>query len=1135
MRIALLGPVEARDDAGLPIEVAGLRLRTLLARLALTPGRPVAPAALADAIWGDDPPAGAANALQSLVSRLRRALPPADAALLESLPYGYRLRVGEGDVDAGRFERLAADGRSALAAALGPRGDPHDLRHGELRRAAERLGDALALWRGAPLADLGDAAFASAEVARWTETRLRAVEDLAEARLALGDPAALVAELDGLAAVHPLRERLWALRMRALDAAGRTAEALAVYDDLRRTLADALGADPSPEVRALHVSMLRGAPRHRSPSQARQAAGPSMAPPAGLPVPLTSFVGREEDLARLAALVPRTRLVTLTGPGGAGKTRLACEVAARVEMPGGIWPVDLAAVHDPARVPSAVAAALGVRDASPDGARGTVERLAEALRERRALIVLDTCEHLVEACARLAEELLGRCPGLRILATSREPLAVTGEVLHPVGPLAVPPQDVSVAEASGFPAVRLFLDRAAAVRPGFALTEATLPAVAEVCRRLDGLPLALELACARLRTLPLEEIARRLEDRFRLLTAGSRTALPRHRTLLAVVEWSWGLLTEPERTLARRLAVFAGGATAESAEAVCADPPDARVPSPLESRSDVQAASGVVDGALGASGVLGEVLAVSDILPALAGLVDKSFVVLVEPPGGPPRYRMLDTIRAYAAAAPSAPGEAERVRRAHAAHFLALAEAADPALRTSAQLEWLARLGRERAELTAALRRSVDEADAGTAIRLTAALGWFWNLMSAHEEAASWLRDALALPGAGAPGTVSSRALARAYAFHTMHHFAVQDPRAALRSAAEAGRLTAAEPGLADDPMIALMSVLADMHPDNGHGGADAHRLDDLTSSRDPWLAAAARLFRGLALTAFGGAGRAAADLTAARDAFAGLGDRWGTAVAVSSLGGSHSLGGDHATAVAALTEGLRFLRVLGSGDDVAWMLVELGLERTRMGDLDAALADLEEAETYGRARRSPVLALSARTGLGDLARVRGDLPAARALLSAALRDLHGVAGVPGQLRARALTAAGRVRLTDGDLPGARDRVTAALAVARTAGERPVVAAAVEGLAEVAEAEGRPREAARLLGLAAAVRGAPDLGSPDARRTEAAARAALGDRAYDAAYSAAAALDPDAAYAVTAALGPDEPYAGAEDPQVLRR
>ncbi|WP_344056976.1 AfsR/SARP family transcriptional regulator, partial [Microbispora corallina] len=1078
MRIALLGPVEARDDAGLPIEVAGLRLRTLLARLALTPGRPVAPAALTDAIWGDDPPAGAANALQSLVSRLRRALPSADAALLESLPYGYRLRVGEGDVDAGRFERLAADGRSALAAALGPRGDPHDLRHGELRKAAERLAEALALWRGAPLADLGDAAFASAEVARWTETRLRAVEDLAEARLALGDPAALVAELDGLAAAHPLRERLWALRMRALDAAGRTAVALAVYDDLRRTLADALGADPSPEVRALHVSILRGAPRHRSPSDARQAAEPSTAPPAALPVPLTSFVGREEDLARLAALVPGTRLVTLTGPGGAGKTRLACEVAARVEMPGGIWPVDLAAVHDPARVPSAVAAALGVRDTSQrdtsqrDGARGTVERLAEALRERRALIVLDTCEHLVEACARLAEELLGRCPGLRVLATSREPLAVTGEVLHPVGPLAVPPEGVSVAEASRFPAVRLFLDRAAAVRPGFALTEATLPAVAEVCRRLDGLPLALELACARLRTLPLEEIARRLEDRFRLLTAGSRTALPRHRTLLAVVEWSWGLLTEPERTLARRLAVFAGGATAESAEAVCADPPDPRAPSGLDGRPDVQAASGVLGDVLGASGlldasgVLGGVLAGPDVLPALAGLVDKSFVVLVEPPGGPPRYRMLDTIRAYAAATPAAPGEAERVRRAHAAHFLALAEAADPALRTSAQLEWLARLGRERAELTAALRRSVDEADAGTAIRLTAALGWFWNLMSAHEEAASWLRDALALPGAGAPGTVSGRALARAYAFHTMHHFAVQDPEAALRSAAETGRLTAAEPGLADDPVIALMSVLADMHPDNGHGGADAHRrLDDLTSSPDPWLAAAARLFRGLALTAFGGAGRAAADLTAARDAFAVLGDRWGTAVAVSSLGGSHSLGGDHATAVAALTEGLRFLRVLGSGDDAAWMLVELGLERTRMGDLDVARSDLEEAETYGRARRSPVLALSARTGLGDLARVRGDLPAARALLSAALRDLQGVAGVPGQLRARALTADGRVRLADGDVHGARDRVAAALAVARTAGERPVVAAAVEGLAAVAGAEGRPREAARLLGL----------------------------------------------------------------------
>ncbi|MEW9528066.1 BTAD domain-containing putative transcriptional regulator [Microbispora sp. NPDC049125] len=1121
MRIALLGPLEVRDDAGHLVEITGVRLRTLLARLALSHGRPVTADALIDAIWGGEPPGGAANALQSLVSRLRRALPAADAALVESLPAGYRLAVPEDHIDAGRFERLIAEGRAAWT----PAGEAPAL--DGLATAAGRFAEALRLWRGPPMTGLRAAEFASAAVSRLAEMRLRAVEDLAEARLALGKAGELVAELEELTTEHPLRERLWESRMRALCAAGRPAEALAAFDDLRRTLAETLGADPSPALRALHVAILRG---EAGPSSRR--AGPRT----NLRTPLTSFVGRDEEAERVGRLLDEARLVTLVGPGGAGKTRLAVEVASRRagHVRDGVWLVELAGVRDPAQVPAAVSAALGLREnesrvdpreapgvaapgaedpAAPEtsqtwetsgspGDRGDarhgggppprpphdrIEQIAEALRDRRTLIVLDNCEHLIDACAWLADVVAGRCPGVRVLATSREPLAITGEVLHSVGPLRVPPPGVPLEEALTFPAVRLFADRAAAVRPGFSLTAANLPAVAEACRRLDGLPLAIELACARLRTLPVEEIVTRLGDRFRLLTGGSRTALPRHQTLLAVVEWSWDLLTEAERALARRLAVFAAGATPETAEAVCAGTAkgeDGRVVLPPE-----------------------------DVLRTLGALVDKSLVVLLETPGAPPRYRMLDTIRAYAAAALAGSGEAGRVRRAHAAFFLDRAETADPALRTADQLEWLKWLARERGELAAALRWAIDSADAETAVRLTAALGWFWNLHNTHDEAASWLREALALPGLDGSGPVSHRAVARAYAYHAMHHFAIRDSGAALWSAAHAHRLAGA--AHLTDPMIMLMDVLVRMHPDHSEADDSAalRHLAGLADSDDPWLAAAARLFRGLALAAFGGAAEAAADLTAARDGFAAVGDRWGMAAAVSSLGSCHSLGGDHAAAVAAMGQAVTFIRMLGSEGDVPWMLIDLALERVRMGDLVAARADLEEAEAEGLACRSAAITASARAGLGELARAGGDLTVARSLLAGALGDLDGVSGAPPQLRARALLSLGRVEIADGDLDAARSRLREGLAAAQEAGDRSAVAGVAEGLAALAVAEGETGEAAGLLGLAAAVRGVPDRGSPDVLRAEAAARATLGEAAHAAAYAATARLGTDAALA----------------------
>ncbi|MET8770611.1 BTAD domain-containing putative transcriptional regulator [Streptomyces sp. NPDC004658] len=631
MRFGILGPVEIRTDDGTSLDPGGPRPRALLTLLLLDADRAVSVERLLDGLYGAEPPAGAMSALQSQISRLRRRLAP--HAGIDAVPAGYALAVGPDAVDVHRFAGLAAQGRTALTA-------------GDHPRAAALLRDALALWRGPALPDLPDA---HADRARLEELRLAVLQDRIEAELGTGGGPELVPELRALLQARPLDERLYGQLMRALHAAGRSAEALAVFEEARRRLADELGADPSPALSALHLQLLRD--------------GTDTPPRPRLPAQLTRFVGREPELARIDRALTDSRLVTLTGPGGVGKTRLALEAArartggnatrspahpgtpspsARPAGAADVCLVELAPLTDGARIPYAVLAALGVRDGFRSPATDALDRLLAALADREVLLVLDNCEHLVESAARTASLLLGACPGVHVLATSRESLGVTGEVLVPVPPL---PEE---------PAVRLLLDRARAVRPDFD-GHARVP---EICRALDGLPLAIELAAARLRTLSVDELADRLHDRFRVLTRGDRAKPPRHRTLRAVVEWSWELLDPEERDLASRLTVFAGGATLDAVAAVCG------VPYPED---------------------------------PLASLVEKSFLEVSDG-----RYRMLETIRVFAAGsltnpgqpgtAPTAPGgpgstpaepstDLRRLRAAHAAYFLRLAEHAEPFLR----------------------------------------------------------------------------------------------------------------------------------------------------------------------------------------------------------------------------------------------------------------------------------------------------------------------------------------------------------------------------------------------------------------------------------------------------------------------
>jgi predicted ATPase/DNA-binding SARP family transcriptional activator len=688
--------LELRSGDGDTVEIGGARLRMLLARLALDAGRVVPTATLVDGLWGRRPPADASNALQSLVSRLRKVVPD---GLLESHPVGYRLAVRPEHVDVVRFERLAAQGHA-------------ELRAGQHRQAAATLAEALRLWRGAALADVAEAPFAQPAAVRLTDARVTALADRIEADLALGRHVELAAELEELVTEHPLYERFAGLWIRALYGSGRQADALAAYEHVRRCLADQLGVDPTPQLQAVHLAVLR-----RDPELLPRRDPPTPLPRSTARARLTSFVGRDADVAKILALLATSRLVCLVGAGGAGKTRLATEVASALAERDstGVWFTELAPVGAGADLAQAVLTTLGVREVQildrgqPHQPRTATERLVEVFSAQHGVLVLDNCEHLIGAAATLADTLLSQCPQLRILATSREPLAITGEALHWVGPLELPDESASPEEARDAAAVRLFVDRASAARPGFALDTDTVAAVSQICRRLDGMPLALELAAARLRAMTVDQVATRLDDRFRLLTGGNRTALPRHRTLRAVVDWSWELLTQDEHKLARRLAVLVGGATAEAATQVC----------------------------------VGGDLAAEDVPYLLASLAEKSLLDMAEGTDRQPRYRMLETVRAYGMERLTDAGEVETTQAAFVRYCTDYVEWAEPVMRTSGQLGAIAMLRAEHDNIIASLRQAVDSGDGEAAVRIAVAMSWYWMFSSLESEARAWVRTVL--------------------------------------------------------------------------------------------------------------------------------------------------------------------------------------------------------------------------------------------------------------------------------------------------------------------------------------------------------------------------------------------------------
>ncbi|MEU4530940.1 BTAD domain-containing putative transcriptional regulator [Micromonospora ureilytica] len=944
MRFRILGPTQVVLADGREVPVGGPRLRTLLVLLLLDAGRVVSAERLIDGLYGEHPPRGAANALQSQVSRLRQAL-SAEHDPVEFHPAGYRLAVDPGDVDAYRFERLAEAGRRALV-------------DGDWSRAAAVLREALELWRGPALADAVGAAGAPAQAARLEELRLAATEDRVEADLASGAPGALIAELRELVVAHPLRERLRGQLMRALAALGRSAEALAEFEDARHTLAEQLGVDPSAELAAVHLAVLRG--------EERLSAEPA------LPSQLTTFVGREEELNRVGGLLGERRLVTLTGPGGAGKTRLAIEAAGRVD--GEVRLVELAGLADGSDVPQAVLSALGLRDAGlrapAEPGRQTIDRLVEALAERRLLLVLDNCEHVLVDAARLAARLLSACPALRVLATSREPLGLAGEALCPLSGLTVPPLGASALDADDYAAVSLFAQRAVDVAPDFTVTPSNVEMVLRICRSLDGLPLAIELAAARLRALSVAEVAARLDDRFRLLSTGSRAVPPRHRTLRAVVGWSWDLLDDAERDVARRLTVFAGGATLEAAGRVCGLP-------------------------------------TSEFVDALTGLVDKSFVEMT---GG--RYRMLETVRAFCAERLAEAGEADQLRRAHTAYFLEFAWTASDHLRSAEQLHWLRRLDAERDNLHAALRRATAAGEASDAAGMVAALSFYWWLRGMRGEGARLASDVLELLGTEAPPGLNEEFALCVY----NASLSGSGPLPSLGTQRSVIRSLDRPPR---QPFLLYLSGISTGPPSGG-----AENVDELMAELrrlvgpDAWINALGAMGSGSALMWSGQWDRARTALATALDGFRSTGDRWGTMITLGALGELAAWQGDPEMAGAHMDEAMGLVEALGSAVDQADMLRTRGEIRLRAGDLAASYDDFAGALLLAQRSGAPEFVASARLGLAQVARLRGDLAAARRFCEEAL--VGGLTGWYVGDAARAEIILALKEITEAEEAGAR-------------------------------------------------------------------------------------------------------------------
>lgn len=730
--VGVLGAFSVSGPGG-TVDVPGRRQRSLIAILALEGGRIISAARLIDLLWSDTEPADPLNALQHQISRLRAAIGRGGVVRDET---GYGLDVTADRVDALRFEHLALLGRDQLAS-------------GATADARASLHEALSLWRGPALLGFEGEDWATPEAARLERLRLDAFEDRIEADLNAGLHREVLGEIEQLTKEHPFRERLWGQRMLALYRSGRQSDALLAYQDLRKLLAEEKGLDPGPELQRLEAAIISQLP---SLEPGGTVAAATRVPVAGnLTAPLTRFIGRHDLLPEVRRAVLDRRLVTLIGPGGTGKTRLAVEVglASAGDFRNGCWIVDLTPLSDPDEVPSAVSDALetqGRGRARPDATE--TERAIASVGDAHMLLIMDNCEHVLDGVRRFVEVAIAASPQLHVLATSRQALDLRGETRRIVPPLDVPeegpddPREIVSSEA-----VRLFEDRARHVLPEFELTDATASDVASLCRHLDGLPLAIELAAGRVGTLPVRRIVEGLDERFRLLVEPGNAPRDRHASLRATLDWSYDLLTGAERDLFERLSVFAGGCSLSAVEWV------------------------------------GERAGLDRIgtLDVLQALIDRSILVADTLDPDEARYRMLETLQTYGRARLAERSALRDSVRAHRRYFTELAERGEDAIHGADHRAWQRRLTVEHPNLRRALETAIEDHDADAALRIAASLWQLWALIDRHHEGRRWLEEALDVEE-------DAPAAARARALTALCYLAGQDrdPERALAAGEEA-------------------------------------------------------------------------------------------------------------------------------------------------------------------------------------------------------------------------------------------------------------------------------------------------------------------------------------------------------------
>ncbi|RSM74524.1 AfsR family transcriptional regulator [Amycolatopsis sp. WAC 01375] len=1044
MRFGVLGPLAAWTTAGEPVVVPEAKVRLLLAALLSREGRAASVSSLTDDLWGEHPPGNPGNTLQTKVSQLRRTLDRAEPGAREIVthqPTGYVLAVEAGDLDVHRFRALTARARDTV--------DP--------RARAALLADALALWRGHAYAGFEDELFAVAAAQRLEEERLLAEEDRAEARLTLGEHGLLTGELAALVSRHPLRERLRGLLMRTLYAAGRHSEALESYAELRARLRDESGLEPGPDLAALHQAILTRSPDLEPVRAAEPVRG-------NLPESLTELIGRTTAVKEVGALVTDTRLVTLTGPGGVGKTRLAIEAASKHAMADGTWLVELAGLDNvecPTCPPEdlvavVLAAVLDLREEATS-AKSVTQSLADALRDKEILLVLDNCEQVVEPVAALVERLLAAAPRLRVLATSQEPLGLPGENVWAVPPLELPEQAdfAAVRESS---AVRLFTARAAAAAPGFTLDAENAAVVTRICRTLDGIPLALELAATRVRTLGVHELLARLDDRFGLLSSGRRGGPRRQQTLRAMIDWSWSLLSEPEQIVLRRLAVHAEGCGLDAAESVCS----------------------------------GGGIAAADVMDLVSRLVDRSLVVSRPGRSGEPRFRLLESVSAYALEHAERAGELDELSLRHARFHVELAERGDTGLRGKEQRRWLDRLDAEGANTRRALETLLRLGEHRLALRLVNATTWFWFLRGRLSEARRSLN--LVLDTKIDTGDEYAQALGWCTGI------------AVLDGTCTEGAAEDTVWGIADSVARArtlwflgyAWSTIGDLCR------AEKLTLGALETARDigeDWSAAAALSDRATHLIAGGdltGAGRIAAQ---SAGVFDGLGERWGWLQASFVVGVLASIAGNYDHAARVHRESLRRAEELELWPEVAYNLSWLGRTALLTGDFEGAKEFHERARTLAVEHSFKPGEVYAETGLALGERRQGLFEEAEQRLLSVLDWHRRVESEAGSTLI--LAELGFIAEQRGDTAKAKRLQLDGLVIARHSEDPRAIALGLEGLAGAEAAAGSYRAAARLLGAAAASR--RSVGAPlpkgergDVDRITGVVMAALGETAFSA-------------------------------------